>query len=571
MGFYIRKSVNLGGVRLNLSKSGIGVSTGVKGFRLGMNGRGTYVHMGRGGLYYRRQLSWSRPKARKSSSLSTLEPTNPGVFYTENLAQPLDISSGLADIDQVLDHFRTKAGPVWISWSLGIGAVISIFISVVIATIFAVACLASIAIIKNKKSGQILIYNLDDESETRFSNLVESIDEYFSASKLWLYEQASATFDLKRNAGASTLIKRRPAFAYTEGEKSVRSNVSIPTLSSGKDRIFFLPDMVVCANGDAISAFSYDCISFSDNLTRFVEDDAVPPDAQIVDQTWKFTNKNGGPDRRFNNNKVLPVCLYQQATWTFGSSYRRTLTKSKVVESSRLIKTFSDLMAIHLKATVVQNNPMPNTSVEVPQLTVASERDGSRPSESNLVPVATPIIGSSAMTAPFGIEFHLNISELNVLNRFPNNTFVVEAPAPHPLFKTYLVRTNSQEEVVWIKGVGEIVENDAYGAVIQGIVDRVADQLSQRYGRGQKTDSVNYGSIWGEDPQYWMHGLADNQRHFFHLWERPAAGSLPEDVHSIFLAAIAIDAYSSNAVLEYASPKLAAAEAEAEQGMANFL
>lgn len=57
MGFYIRKSFRAGPIRFNLSKSGIGVSGGVKGARIGIGPRGTYVHAGRQGLYYRKNLS----------------------------------------------------------------------------------------------------------------------------------------------------------------------------------------------------------------------------------------------------------------------------------------------------------------------------------------------------------------------------------------------------------------------------------------------------------------------------------------------------------------------------------
>ena len=35
MGFYYRKSVRVGPFRINLSKSGVGLSTGVPGFRTG--------------------------------------------------------------------------------------------------------------------------------------------------------------------------------------------------------------------------------------------------------------------------------------------------------------------------------------------------------------------------------------------------------------------------------------------------------------------------------------------------------------------------------------------------------
>src|ERR1700733_15911772 len=41
MGFRVRKSIKLGGgVRLNLSKSGIGMSAGVKGTHVGVNSKG---------------------------------------------------------------------------------------------------------------------------------------------------------------------------------------------------------------------------------------------------------------------------------------------------------------------------------------------------------------------------------------------------------------------------------------------------------------------------------------------------------------------------------------------------
>jgi Protein of unknown function (DUF4236) len=46
VGIYIRKSVRAGPFRFNLSKSGVGVSAGVPGFRIGTGPRGNYVFAG---------------------------------------------------------------------------------------------------------------------------------------------------------------------------------------------------------------------------------------------------------------------------------------------------------------------------------------------------------------------------------------------------------------------------------------------------------------------------------------------------------------------------------------------
>lgn len=62
MGWYLRKSVKMGPVRLNLSKRGLGVSTGVKGFRIGTGPRGPYVAGGRGGIYFRQSLRARSPR-----------------------------------------------------------------------------------------------------------------------------------------------------------------------------------------------------------------------------------------------------------------------------------------------------------------------------------------------------------------------------------------------------------------------------------------------------------------------------------------------------------------------------
>lgn len=53
MGFYLHKSVAVGPFRFNLSGSGVGMSVGVRGMRVGTGPRGNYVRIGRGGVYYR--------------------------------------------------------------------------------------------------------------------------------------------------------------------------------------------------------------------------------------------------------------------------------------------------------------------------------------------------------------------------------------------------------------------------------------------------------------------------------------------------------------------------------------
>ena len=76
MAFYIRKAFKTGPVRLNLSRGGLGLSAGITGARVGINRRGTYVHGGRHGLYYRKYLKsggqGSRQGKRARENLGTV-------------------------------------------------------------------------------------------------------------------------------------------------------------------------------------------------------------------------------------------------------------------------------------------------------------------------------------------------------------------------------------------------------------------------------------------------------------------------------------------------------------------
>jgi hypothetical protein len=56
MGLFFRKSIKLGPLRINLSKSGIGISFGVPGARVSAGPSGSSLTVGGKGVYYRKRL-----------------------------------------------------------------------------------------------------------------------------------------------------------------------------------------------------------------------------------------------------------------------------------------------------------------------------------------------------------------------------------------------------------------------------------------------------------------------------------------------------------------------------------
>ena len=111
MGIFFRKSISLGPLRFNLSGSGIGVSTGIKGLRVGVSGKGkAYVAGGRGGLYFRQYASGSRSSRRSApvevSPAPVATPAKPANF----LAALIMVTVALAVLGFLRFEFFIAAG-----------------------------------------------------------------------------------------------------------------------------------------------------------------------------------------------------------------------------------------------------------------------------------------------------------------------------------------------------------------------------------------------------------------------------------------------------------------------------
>ena len=73
MSLFFRKSLKLGPIRLNLGKSGIGVSAGIKGLRVGTGPRGNYVSAGKGGIYYRKTFPGTQGHVLNTATPASIE------------------------------------------------------------------------------------------------------------------------------------------------------------------------------------------------------------------------------------------------------------------------------------------------------------------------------------------------------------------------------------------------------------------------------------------------------------------------------------------------------------------
>ena len=61
-----------------------------------------------------------------------------------------------------------------------------------------------------------------------------------------------------------------------------------------------------------MGAIDYAELQANNSPVTFVESGSVPSDATVTGKTWQYVNKKGGPDKRFKNNREMPLCRYNE-------------------------------------------------------------------------------------------------------------------------------------------------------------------------------------------------------------------------------------------------------------------
>lgn len=203
-----------------------------------------------------------------------------------------------------------------------VGAVIALAINGVFGALMAALLLpACVWLYFNDQARRtvVLFYEVEDDAEQWFEALVSQWPWLSQSQGLWRVTESgdiTTPYLHKRNAGASTLISSMPAAAGLSGPAQLRTNIQVPSIVAGKSALHFLPDRLLVRHGKRFTDVSYEHLRVFQTTVRFIEPGVPPPDGLLVATTWTYVNKDGGPDRRFNNNRQLPVMRYGRVVLT---------------------------------------------------------------------------------------------------------------------------------------------------------------------------------------------------------------------------------------------------------------
>ncbi|WP_210131579.1 DUF4236 domain-containing protein [Stenotrophomonas rhizophila] len=374
MGLYLRKSVTVGPLRFNLSKGGVGVSAGIKGFRVGTGPRGNYVHMGAGGIYYRATIPSRSTRPRPATPHGSGRPLfgtppalpsphqPPSISHTHGPMVDINSADATTIVDSssqaLLDELNAKKQK-WRLWP-GIAA-LSVVVFLIAAAnqapnwaLVVLAILGGGGIVVAHLKDQlrktvVLMYELDEPMEQALEALHAGASALASVSAAWHVSSHAKVFDQKYHAGAGTVVDRKLTRFIKAPPPFVETNIQTFAVNVGAQTLHFFPDRVLIYDSNGVGAVSYQGLQVLVSSKQFVEQEAVPNDATVIGRTWRYVNKNGGPDRRFKDNREIPVCQYEQVALRSDTGLNELLQVSRLGAAADFASAIARLSRIRPK------------------------------------------------------------------------------------------------------------------------------------------------------------------------------------------------------------------------------
>ena len=156
-----------------------------------------------------------------------------------------------------------------------------------------------------------LIYNFQDGYEATYKNRVDA----------WLKLRKSA--DLMQKTASGKIKNRKTAAGMSESFKwekvkissgkpaYIHTNVKVVRIDLKRETLYILPDKILIEKNGKLGAVDYLKTTIYVRKNEIKNGDChIPSDTTVSRYSWQYVNRDGSPDKRFKDNKKVPICWY---------------------------------------------------------------------------------------------------------------------------------------------------------------------------------------------------------------------------------------------------------------------
>lgn len=386
MAFRFQKRVSLfPGVRLNFSSRGVSTTLGVRGASINIGSRGAYLNVGLPGtgLSYRTRLSKTPFKSPESNSPPRDEASShedqpnysslsPQLGAIRSAATAELTSAGLSELKRLINEAAVRRTELKIQTAGAKTAlekserrlknarrfIIRIFTRNKISSLISEIDNAK----KNLDEAELALqgcaidvdFAFDDTVTNAFAALARTYDELTNCETVWdITNFVSTNRAAERTIATSSINRIEIRLSSGQSEIMHSSQRSLHFENANGDDLYLYSGFALLRNkiGD-FALIEMQDVAIHFEVTRFVEEDRVPSDTEIVGQTWKKANKDGSPDLRFSGNFQIPLTRYGKIflknrtglneAYLFSNASKAEAFAESFADYSKCLKRFSD-------------------------------------------------------------------------------------------------------------------------------------------------------------------------------------------------------------------------------------
>lgn len=209
---------------------------------------------------------------------------------------------------------------------------------------------------KNLATSRISVsFNMETAVAGPHLRMLDAFDRLSASSRSWALQTSQQIDYVKARSVADTVVSRRPLSIGRRSDPLVDTN-DLPLalgIRNGRATAFFYPGfvLVVSASRTDFALIDLKELEITYSRTNFTETESIPPDSEMVRKVWAKSNKNGTRDKRFKDNRELPVMAYGEITLKAQGGMKEALMFSRddacrefvgaVVELQRILRSGS--------------------------------------------------------------------------------------------------------------------------------------------------------------------------------------------------------------------------------------
>ena len=354
------------GFVINLSKSGMSATIGTKGCSLNVGKEGVYANTGipGTGLYDRVEINktiknqddekdgsiQSNTDSYDVLEIKSLDPsylTSEEMFGLKKIILNYQIEKERLkqDLESARKNYARFTFFMYISFILIIGLP---FFKIIIRK------WKELSHNKNQLNEEYSSYaldvdiSLDKDIENNYLELKKSFSDLMNVNQIWSLITSQNIDRVKQRSFASTKISRVDTRFVAKELDFIKTQYSPVTLiSSNGLTLYFYPCFLIAMNetDNDFAVISYQNVTVLQKVVSFSENKSLPSDAVIEGYTYKYVNKNGSPDKRYNDNPQIPIASYYQLSLSSATG----LNESYLISNAKIGESFGKLLAEYIE------------------------------------------------------------------------------------------------------------------------------------------------------------------------------------------------------------------------------